>query len=94
MAITGLISGAPAHGRGFCSEPIAPFCVSRAFSTTGAAPATPGECRADLHRHLKNLVLYQTCLLDQAAEIAKLVRKGRGLLDCDHNPTQCDGLPD
>ncbi|MBI1206354.1 MAG: hypothetical protein GC191_03580 [Azospirillum sp.] len=89
----GVLPVIPAQARGFCSEPLEPYCVASGLASAGGqSPAILLDCRIQLQRHLKQLIRYRTCLTDQAAETTGLIRERRQLLDCATNPELCVGL--
>lgn len=84
-----LLPAAAAPARGFCSEPIEPYCpASAGVSTTIPIPKN-GACRSEILRHLEKLVLFQRCILDQAAEVTLRIDETRLRLGCDGDATPC-----
>ena len=90
----GLLTCTPAAARGFCSEPLEPYCVTGTLgAAAGKSPAEQLDCRGHLQRYLKALVQYGRCLEELGAETTAVMRDKRRLLDCEHNAALCEGIP-
>ena len=94
VLMIGPLTWVPASARGFCSEPLEPYCITATLSAgSGKSPGEVSDCRVHLERYLKNLIQYQKCLVELSAEAGAVVRDKRRLLDCEHNAGLCDGIP-